>query len=90
MANIKLVPRGVRIVFEAKRYELEFPLQHPKEFIIDYDYESFSLRIIYPSKIRAFFRDQEGRFLKLLYKNTEWRKNLIDNIKRKFLKMSGV
>ena len=75
--NINMLPKAVRAVFEAKRYELEFPLQHPKEIkIVDYEYEESVWRIHFPSKIRAFYRTQESRFLKLFCTGTEGRKIL--------------
>jgi bifunctional DNA-binding transcriptional regulator/antitoxin component of YhaV-PrlF toxin-antitoxin module len=84
--SINMIPKEVRIVFEAKRYELEFPMEHPKEIkIVDYEYEESAWRIHFPSKIRAFYRTQESRFLKLFCTGTEGRKILKESLKRRFI-----
>jgi hypothetical protein len=84
--SLKMIPRAVRTVFEANRYELNFPLKHPKEVKPDYAFENFVHKIIYPNKVRAIMRTYESRFLRLFCTGSEGRRSLKDNIKRKILK----
>lgn len=87
VGSLKMIPRDVRIVFYAERYELDFPLIHPKDVKLDYGFEKFVHRIIYPSKLRNFIRTQESRFLRLFCTGHEGRKNLKESMKRKLLKV---
>ena len=84
--SLKMIPRDVRIVFNAERYELKFPLNHPKDVKLDYVFENFVHKIIYPNKVRKFIRIYESRFLKLFCTGYEGRKLVKESLKRKYSK----
>mgnify|MGYP006958040231 FL=1 len=37
--DIQMLPRGIRKIFNAKLYEMNFPLKHPEYVIPDVEYE---------------------------------------------------
>jgi len=74
--NVRLLPHLTRRLFYMKRYEIEFPLIHPKYIIIDKKFE----KEMTPSKIKIIFARMEGIILRLIYGDF---KSLIKGFKRK-------
>ena len=59
--SIQMLPHGIRKVFDAKIYELDFPLKHPKYIIPDVDYEKKRNRIMgYNHPIVSYWRKVES------------------------------
>lgn len=83
-ASLKMAPRAIRRIFDSKRYEIEFPLKHPKEIKLDYAFEKSIHKLIYPSKIRAFCRSLESEFLIHFCNGSEGRRIAMKNWKRRF------
>jgi len=66
--ELKLLPKGLRRIFNMKTYELEFPLKHAKYVIPDIDYENKRNKIMgYNAPIVYFFRKIEIVCLRLIY-----------------------
>lgn len=65
----KLLPRGVRQIFNMKTYEYEFPLKHPKYVIADMEYSKKRARIMAVGHpIIQKYRRIESFILALRYK----------------------
>lgn len=78
----KLLPRGVRQVFNMKTYEYEFPLKHPKYVISDLEYSKKRARIMAVGHpFIQKFRRIESFLLALRYKG-------ISEIIKKFKKFN--
>lgn len=76
-SEYKLLPRGVRRIFNMKTYEYEFPLKHPKYMIADNDYLEYEEKVLCLNRpFRAFFRKVEVLFLFLRYRGIKgfWKK----------------
>ncbi len=75
----KLMPRGIRQVFDMETYEYEMPLKHPKYVIADMDYSKARARIMavgHPFIQKA--RRIESLFLHVKYKGVS---KILDKIK---------
>ena len=63
-AELKLLPKGLRRIFNMKTYEMEFPMKHPKYVIPDVEYEKKRNRITgYNTPIINLGRKTERVFL---------------------------
>ncbi len=83
-AEYKLLPRGIRRIFNMKTYEYEFPLKHPKYMIADEDYMNFEDKVLCRNRpVRKFFRRVEVIFLFLRYRGIG---GVLNKIKKKLLK----
>lgn len=68
-AEYRLLPRGIRRIFNMKTHEYEFPLKHPKYVIADEDYRKLEEDILCHNRpVRKFFRKIESTFLLLRYR----------------------
>ncbi len=68
-AEYKMLPKGIRCIFNMKTYEYEFPLKHPKYMIADNDYLKYEEKVLCRNRpVRAFFRKIEVLFLFLRYR----------------------
>ena len=68
-AEYKLLPHGIRRIFNMKTYEYEFPLKHPKYMIADEDYMKFEEKVLCHNRpVRKFFRRIEVIFLFLRHR----------------------
>ena len=65
--DIRKLPKGIRWIFNMKRYELEFPLKYPKYVMENKEYrrKTFS-KMARNSKIKQFYRKVEGRILRIV------------------------
>ncbi len=71
VANLNLLPRGIRRIFNMKTYELEFPLKHPKYVIEDIGFQKKLNRVMangYP--LISFYRRCESLFYRLIFRST--------------------
>lgn len=77
--DIKVLPHGMRRIFNMPLYELDFPLKHPKYVIPDAEYEKRRNRIMaYNHPVKLFFWKVEqtllliryGKIKRLIYKLT--------------------
>lgn len=75
--NIKLLPKGVQNLFYMKTYELEFPLEHPKEIKRNFRYEKKRI----PSRTKELWRSFEHGLRVLRYNGITAAMRLV---KRKF------
>ena len=67
-SEYKLLPRGVRRIFNMKTYEYDFPLKHPEHVIADDEYMKFEDKVLCRNNpIGKFFRRLEVLFLMLKY-----------------------
>ena len=66
--DIKLLPRATQKVFNIARYELEFPLKHPKEIIVDNRYIFKKEGLMTASIWNHPFRWLECKIRAILYK----------------------
>lgn len=84
----KLLPHGIRRIFNMKTHEYEFPLKHPKYVIADMDYKEFEEKILCINRpIRKFFRKVEILFLFLRYRGIS---GVINKITRKIKKKKKI
>lgn len=67
VSNIKLVPHGLRPLYQLKLYELEFPLKHPKYVMNDIAYCKAVDRLMRPNRFIAAMRKVESVFLRIIY-----------------------
>lgn len=68
-SEYKLLPKGVRKIFNMKTYEYEFPLKHPKFMIADKNYLEYEEKVLCRNRpVRAFFRKLEVLFLFLRHR----------------------
>lgn len=67
-SDIRLIPRKLRRIYTMKRYEIDFPLVHPKYMIDDVDFQDRLFRLIGTGHPWiCFFRRIEKAFLTLRY-----------------------
>ena len=68
-AEYKLLPRGIRRIFNTKTYEYQFPLKHPKYVIADEDYLKLEEDILcYNRPVKKFFRKIEASLLLICHR----------------------
>ena len=68
-AEYKLLPRGIRRIFNMKTHEYQFPLKHPKYVIADEEYRKLEEDILCHNRpVRKFFRKIEASLLLLRYR----------------------
>lgn len=66
--NLKTQPAGFRTIFTMKRFEINFPLSHPKYIIENIAYRNRISKILgYDSFLRIKYRLYESRILRLVY-----------------------
>lgn len=68
VSDLKLIPKGLRRIYTMKRYEIEFPLKHPKYVINDVQFQKDLYRVMgtgYPWV--KFYRNVEKALLLLRY-----------------------
>ena len=83
-AEYKLLPRGIRRIFNMKIYEYEFPLKHPKYVIADEEYMKFEDKVLCRNRpIQKFFRKIEVLFLFIRHRGIS---GLFKKIKKKLLR----
>ncbi len=71
--SLKMLPRGIRRVFNMKTYEVSFPIKHPEYVIPDVDYEKKRNRIMgYNYPFVFWFRKVESLLLMLRF--GKWKK----------------
>ena len=71
--SLKMLPRGIRRVFNMKTYEVSFPIKHPEYVIPDVDYEKKRNRIMgYNYPLVFWFRKIESLLLMLRF--GKWKK----------------
>lgn len=84
-SELKLMPKGIRKVFNMKTYEYEFPLNHPKHVIPDFEYTKRVNRIMgYNYPLVGIFRKFEIVIYRIIYGDF---KGLFRGIKRQFRKL---
>ena len=84
----KLLPRGIRRIFNMKTYEYEFPLKHPEYMIADSDYMEFEEKVLCRNRpLRKFMRKIETLFLFLRYRGIG---GVIKKIKKKMAKKKKI
>jgi hypothetical protein len=81
--NWKMLPRAIRKLYGAKRYELEFPLKHPEKVAIEYVFEKYFDKIIHPGRFRSILRQCECEYLNLFCTGSEGRALAKKNLKRR-------
>lgn len=80
-----MLPKGYRRIFTMGRYDLEFPLNHPKEFIIDTNYKDQVYRIFaWNHPWIKFGRSFEELFINLRHGNF---KNISKSLKNRIFKL---
>ncbi len=68
-AEFKLLPHGIRRIFNMKTYEYTFPLKHPQCVIGDGEYMEFEDKVLCRNRpVRKFFRRIEVLFLFLRHR----------------------
>lgn len=77
VSDVKLLPRLARRLLYKKRYEIDFPLIHPKYITRDLKFE----KKMTPSKCQVIFAFIEGILLRIIYGDF---KSLRKGIKRRF------
>ncbi len=83
-SEYKLLPHGIRRIFNMRTYEYDFPLKHPKYMIADPDYMECEDKILCRNRpISSLLRKIEVFFLFLRYRGI---KDAINKIKRRILK----
>lgn len=65
--SIKKIPKGLQKVFFAKRYEIDFPMIHPKYIIKDNDFAESVIDILGLKPIKNFFRKVESVLRRIIY-----------------------
>lgn len=83
VSDIKLVPKGLRPLYQLKLFELEFPLKHPKYVFNDIEYCHKVDRLMRPNKFISKYRKAESIFLRIIHGDF---KNLAKKLKKKVLK----
>ena len=65
--DIRKLPKGIRWIFNMKRYELEFPLKHPKYVMENKEYrrKTFS-KMARNNKLKQFYRKVEGKIRRII------------------------
>ena len=67
VGSIKMIPKGLRPIYQLKNCELEFPLKHPKYVINDNEYCKSVQKIMKPNSFVLFYRKIESVWLRLIY-----------------------
>lgn len=67
VGSIKMVPRGLRPLYQLKLHDMEFPLKHPKYVMNDIEYSKKVDRIMRPNRFIAAMRKVESVFLRMIY-----------------------
>lgn len=83
VSNIKLVPRGLRPLYQLKLFEMEFPLKHPKYVMNDIEYCKAVDKLMRPNKFVRITRKIESVFLRLIHGDTA---SLLKGLKRRLKK----
>lgn len=78
VSDIRLVPKRIRRLFYMKRYEIEFPLKHPKVIVQDKEFE----RKMTITQIQFIINKIEGVFLKIRYGDFKGLKKALKRIIR--------
>ena len=87
-SEYKLLPHGIRRIFNMKTYEYEFPLKHPKYMIADMDYLEFEEKVLCKNRpVQKFFRRIEVLMLSLRYKGLG---GMFKKLKKKFAKRKKI
>ena len=65
--DIRKLPKGIRWIFNMKRYELEFPLKHPKYVMENKEYrrKTFS-KMARNNKLKQFYRSVESKIRRMV------------------------
>lgn len=66
-ANLRKIPKALQVVYFAKRYNIEFPLNHPKHLLDDRYYKYQQDFIMNPTGIRKFARRIEAIIRRYLF-----------------------
>jgi len=83
-AEYKLLPRGIRRIFNMTTHEYQFPLKHPKYVIADEDYLKLEEDILCHNRpVRKFFRKIEASLLLLRHRGIS---GLFKKAKKKLLR----
>lgn len=81
VSNLRLMPKGLRRIFTMNRYEIEFPLKHPKYMINDVQFQKDLFRVMGTGHPWVkFYRNIEKTLLLLRYEGFG---TLFQKIKRK-------
>ena len=83
VGNIKLIPRGLRPLYQLKLYEMEFPLKHPQYVMNDVEYCKAVDKLMRPNKFVSILRKMESIFLRLIYGDF---KSLTNGLKQRLKK----
>ena len=86
VGSIKMVPRGLRPLYQLKNYEMDFPLKHPKYVMNDIEYCRAVDKIMRPNKFISFCRTVESVFLRLIHGDT---KSVIKGLRNRIKRMTG-
>jgi len=81
--SIKKVPRGARFIYQLPLLEMEFPLNHPKYIIEDYEYNDLVNKVMRPNRLITFYRSCESIFYRIIYGDI---KSLWKGFKKRFFK----
>lgn len=78
--QLKMLPKGLRRVFNMKTYEMKFPMKHAEYVMPDVDYEKRRNRILaYNCPFRTCWRKIETLFLRFRYSD-------FDGVKQTFIR----
>ncbi len=81
VSDLKLIPKGLRRIYTMKRYEIEFPLKHPKYMINDVQFQKDLFRVMGTGHpLVKWSRNVEKSLLLLRYEGVG---SLLRKIKRK-------
>ncbi len=87
-AQYKLLPRGIKQVFNMKTYEMEFPMKHPRYVISDTEYEKKRARIMAVGHpMVELWRRVESAFLAVRYTGF---KGAFMRLKKKIVRKSTI
>ena len=87
--SLNTLPKGYRRIFTMKRYEMEFPIKHPRYVIENVEYKNSVYRIMcWGHPWIKIGRSFEELFLNLRYGNIGTIKSAIMNRIKKWLKMN--
>ena len=64
-SDLRLLPKEVARLFHMKRYEIEFPLKHPKYMMPDYIFEK---KMVLTSPLKSLQYKAEVLFRRIWYK----------------------
>lgn len=87
-ASVETLPKGYRRIFTMKRYELDFPIRHPRYIIENTEYKKRVYRIMgWRNPLIKVGRSFEELFLNLKYGNFSYIGSAIKNRISKWLKI---